>query len=355
MAAHMSMKQALMDPGDELLDFAHPARQMTATPTFSGFSNETPFYSSKFANTPHEAGLFPTPQSGGGEAHRMSFASILSDSITSNRRDDRSVGSWSNLRPQHDHIVAASGQLESTNWQSRLDDMIQKPFTNQILSLVPISMVKLGYPPACTANPRLYMILRKMNRDDLFQKVLAVGVTDLWLPLPRRLVRKWLANDQDVKSYLMCQEQCLDDGVSIEVWGRHFALTEADDMGFDRVRLLGAGGFGEVHEVKDRWNGETYACKTMARPVKYERHLETMRNFTNEVLGMRRVHHQYCVRLVASGTDLDSVILLSSPVASMDLSHYLDSALDQDQLRYLHEAIGCISSALAYLHGLHIR
>ena len=40
MAAHMSMKQALMDQGDEALDFAHPARQMTITPTFSNCAHQ---------------------------------------------------------------------------------------------------------------------------------------------------------------------------------------------------------------------------------------------------------------------------------------------------------------------------
>lgn len=102
-------------------------------------------------------------------------------------------------------------------------------------------------------------------------------------------------------------------------------------------------------------NGQHYARKVIQRPVRYEGHLDTMKNFRNEVLGMRRVRHHHCVDLVASCTDMDSVIILSSPVADMDLSEFLKLDLDPSQMEILSRSIGCITSALAYLHSLQIR
>lgn len=118
---------------------------------------------------------------------------------------------------------------------------------------------------------------------------------------------------------------------------------------------MGAGGFGEVHHVQNPGNGQAYACKTMTRPVRYDAHIDLMRNFRREVMGMRRVRHQHCVNLVASCTDPDSVTILSYPVADGDLANFLNADLDTSQYEVLRHSIGCITSALAYLHKLHIR
>lgn len=80
-----------------------------------------------------------------------------------------------------------------------------------------------------------------------------------------------------------------------------------------------------------------------------------LRNFDREISGMRRVRHQHCVNLIASCTDIDSVTILSSRVADMDLSALLDSNLDHRSAKILKCAIGCVTSALTYLHSLGIR
>lgn len=215
-------------------------------------------------------------------------------------------------------------------------------------------MNDLGLPSSWCSNPRLYHILHRTDRLDLLSKILDAHLSDLWLPLPKRLVRRWL-NDAETKEFLRTQEMVLHDDIPVDLEGLHFALESVDELRLFRVKHLGAGGFGDVHHVRNQQNGQAYACKTMARPVRYEAHVELMRSFRREIMGMRRVCHRHCVELVASCTDMDSLTILSCPVADMDLSNFLNMDLDSSQLETLRYTIGCITSALAYLHSLKIR
>ncbi|KAF9697672.1 hypothetical protein EKO04_004266 [Ascochyta lentis] len=243
-----------------------------------------------------------------------------------------------------------------TDWRSLMETAFTAEYLSEIdLSLIARCMTNLAFPDSWCSNPRLYCILHKMKRLDLFDKILNFGVTDLWLPLHKRILRKWLTDDNDTRSFVRCQELCLEHDIPERLHGRHFSLNDVDELDFSRVKYLGAGGFGEVYHVKSQRNGQNYACKTMSRPVRYESHLDLMRNFKREISGMRRVQHQHCVNLIASCTDMDSVTLLSSPVADMDLSTLLNSALDGPSKNILRRAVGCITSALTYLHNLSIR
>jgi hypothetical protein len=147
----------------------------------------------------------------------------------------------------------------------------------------------LGYRKSWYSNPRLYYIVHKMGRLDLFSKILKAEITDLWLPLHKRLVKKWM-NDTDTRTFIKYQEFILDENIPISLQGRHFTLDNMDQLDLRRIMFLGAGGFGEVHSVRHRGNGQVYACKTMTRPVRFDAHAEMMRNFKREIMGMRRVH-----------------------------------------------------------------
>ncbi|KAJ4985342.1 dual specificity mitogen-activated protein kinase kinase 1 [Stagonosporopsis vannaccii] len=214
---------------------------------------------------------------------------------------------------------------------------LEQQVTANGLDLIVRLMSDLGLPSPWCSNPRLYYISQKIDRVHLLSGLLDAGVNDLWLPLHKRL------------------DSILDEAIPIDLQGRHFTLDNMDQLDLSRVKYLGAGGFGEVHHVLNRRNGQAYACKTMSRPVRYDTHADLMRNFKREVMGMRRVRHRHCVDLVGSCTDMDSVAILSSPVADMDLAVFLNTDLDKPQLEVLRHAIGCITSALAYLHSLEIR
>ena len=151
------------------------------------------------------------------------------------------------------------------------------------------------------------------------------------------------------------QKSFLENGIPTDLKGQHLSLVDSDCMGLKEVRILGTGGYGEVHHVVDPRTGIGYAKKVMSRPMNFKKHCELMKSFKRELSGMRRVRHRHCVDLMATCTDTDFVILLSSPVADMDLAKFLNLDLSDSQLNILHPAIGCITSALAYLHQLDIR
>ncbi|KAH7397183.1 kinase-like domain-containing protein [Pyrenochaeta sp. MPI-SDFR-AT-0127] len=212
----------------------------------------------------------------------------------------------------------------------------------------------LKYPPAWSDSPRLHFILAKFGRPDLFSVFSDADFSDLWLPLSERTIRR-LLKGADIHIFLGFQKLCLDDNLPLPLDGRHLFLTHADSLGLEEEKLLGSGGYGEVYSVKHPQSGVRYAMKTISRPGVHRQHLDVMKNFKRELQGIRRIDHPHCVNLVASCTDSNSLILLCSPVADMDLSHFLDSDLSPWQVDIPRRAVGCITSALVYLHAMNIR
>lgn len=235
----------------------------------------------------------------------------------------------------------------------QLKALNQQTITNSLGLLVKM-MSDLALPSSWCASPRLYCIFRNIDHVHLLSGLLDAGISDLWLPLHSRVVRRYL-NVEDAETFMKYQVLVLDKDIPADLQGRHFNVNNLDQPDISRVKYLGAGGFGEVYHVEDQRNGQAYARKTLIRPPRYEIHGELMRNFKREVMGMRRVRHRHCVDLVGSCTDMESVAVLSSPVADMDLAVFLDMDLSKPQYELLRQSIGCITSALAYLHNLGIR
>ena len=291
-------------------------------------------------------------------AKRLSF---LQDWTGRNENNDTSLdGIVSNTTirepDQHDlDMDEMDKQRDAYNSDVLIGTLSEEPLIEGSVTSITDCLYSLGYGKSWYSNPRLYYIMHKMGRTDLLPKILDAEITDLWLPLHKRLVRKWM-NDTDTRTFIKYQEFILDENIPVSLQGRHFTLDNMDQLDLRRIMFLGAGGFGEVHSVQNRGNGQVYACKTMSRPVRFDAHAEMMRNFKREIMGMRRVHHRHCVDLIASCTDTDSVTILSYPVAdSGDLSIFLNANLNLDQLKILRHSVGCITSALAYLHSLNIR
>ena len=71
-----------------------------------------------------------------------------------------------------------------------------------------------------------------------------------------------------------------------------------------------------------------------------------MAAFTREINVMRHVYHRHYVRFFASYTDTDTVNILSTPVANMDLAHFLDSPIEDDEWKTLYRDIDCLCNAL---------
>jgi hypothetical protein len=287
------------------------------------------------------------PNNGSDDRGRMSLATMLSDGAEHDQHDQHKLANTTSIDAEY-----------TWNESSLRHAVSDQQMTRGSFDQIALYMHNLGKPQAWCSNPRFYFLLYKTNRLDLLGMILEAGVTDLWLPLPKRLVRKWL-DEAETKSYISYQELVLDKDFPAylqgDLQGRHYSLDSMEDLELSQETFLGAGGFGEVHKVRSKLNDQVFACKTMARPVRYKDHHDLMQNFHREVSGMRRVRHRHCVDLVASCTDQDSVSIISSPVADMDLATFMELDLDDSQYGFLETAIGCITCALSYLHSLHIR
>lgn len=137
-----------------------------------------------------------------------------------------------------------------------------------------------------------------------------------------------------VSLFLRIEETCLDRIVSSIVPGRHFSLKSASNLNLVEESLLGSGGYGEVHAVRQQKTGQLYAMKTLTRPGVHRDHLRYYETFKRELHAMHRVRHHHCVELIASCTDMNSLMLICSPVADADLSSFLDSDLSDEGERH---------------------
>lgn len=305
----------------------------------------TPTYTTGFVASTKET---PYPQLGpnddSGDRCRMSLAAMLSDDTKHNQHESASTA-----------IMGTEYAWSKLNLERVLSS---QKMTKHSFHQMAFHMHRLGMPKLWLSNPRLYFLLHKINQLDLLAAVLEAGVTDIWLPLNKRLLRRWL-DEAETKASMLHQELVLDKEFPVPLQGYlqagHYSLDSLEDLDLSRKTFLGAGGFGEVYQVSSLRDDQLFACKTMSRPVRYNDHHELMRNFNREVLGMRRVDHRHCVDLIASCTDQDSVSIIFSPVADMDLAAYMELDLDDDQYCFLETTIGCITSALSYLHSLNIR
>ncbi|KAH7070246.1 kinase-like domain-containing protein [Paraphoma chrysanthemicola] len=148
----------------------------------------------------------------------------------------------------------------------------------------------------------------------------------------------------------------MDDDMQLDLIGEHLALLDSDYIRFEEGEPLGKGGSGEVYQVFHPWNWVGSARKLMTCPShNYRNHHNVMRQFKQELRAMRKVQHHHCVKLVLSCTSLETLTIFSSPVADRDLAQLLDSDLTRREVEMLRHSIGCITSALAYLHQLDIR
>ncbi|CAN9294379.1 unnamed protein product [Alternaria alternata] len=88
---------------------------------------------------------------------------------------------------------------------------------------------------------------------------------------------------------------------------------EGDEDVFEVNRHLGDGMVGVVEEI--------------ARPKPLKLHQSIMTAFIREIRVMRQVDHRHCVRFLGSYTDSESVNILSTPVADMDMAAFLDKPI----------------------------
>lgn len=202
--------------------------------------------------------------------------------------------------------------------------------------------------------------LAKIRRVDAISTFDHHEINNLWLPLPKHVVRRLLTEPGSQAEYNQVQKMFIERERGNWPWPEpwHIAMEDGDEA-LKSVRILGEGGFGIVDQVVcDTAHSGHVVCvrKRFGRPHALNGQKKLFEAFRREINVMRQVFHRHCVKFVGSYTDYDSVSILSAPVADMNLADFLDMAeLSPTQLNILRQGIGCLCGALGYLHGKHIR
>jgi len=211
--------------------------------------------------------------------------------------------------------------------------------------------------PDLAQIPRLYYVLRTIQLLDALPIFIAHGATDMWFPFPKPLLRGLITDYDLQKLFHETEESIYATELPLGSFRGHLNFEDEGSVGFeDEKRSLGDGKSGNVYAVRIRSTNRVLAQKVIWRTKTESSHRECMTAFTRELKVLRQVHHQHCVELVASYTESDTVVLLFDPVADMNLAKLLEETkLDATQKKVLGKSLGCLSSALLYLHNNDIR
>jgi serine/threonine protein kinase len=215
-----------------------------------------------------------------------------------------------------------------------------------------------------STNPKLDYILSVLRDQAARNALKAHGISDLWLPIPKQIVRRLLADSEKEKIFLIAQNAILDDKIAITDGSTmhlttslgHFSIEDDEEL-VREFKVLGEGAYGTVEEVTVTTPKGTFVCvrKRIGRPKQLKAQKAILTAFARELKVMRQVQHRHCVRIRGSYTDLDHVNILSSPVADMDLAIFLDLPITEERRKVLYRGVGCLCNAIKYLHQNHIR
>ncbi|KAH7094648.1 hypothetical protein FB567DRAFT_9146 [Paraphoma chrysanthemicola] len=199
-------------------------------------------------------------------------------------------------------------------------------------------------------SPRTYIVLRKIGRLDLLQRLLSEGFGDDWFPVSARGLPGFL--DPQIKtSVLQTQSIILTKSLDLEN-GQHCNYDLDEERPFDVHSYIGSGSFGQVRVIENRVTYKQYALKTVRRRLAFgaqSREITTM--FNDEMNIMKRLKHKHIVRYVGTYTDQYDLGLVMNPVVDCDLEAYLKMACNTPERHpTLRTFFGCLATALSYLH-----
>jgi len=227
-----------------------------------------------------------------------------------------------------------------------------RPLTDaQILQIS--SMLKHADPPYSKV-PRTYVVLRQMECLHLIDEVLSRGFSDFHFPATASNVPPCLSPRQRT-AFLKTQGFVLTSSLELEHGGHHY-FQDDETVPFQRLTILGAGGFGEVDKVLSLTTFKEYARKRVPRSMIFanKRQAEMVTQLVAEITVLKRLKHHHVVDLIGSYTDPQYMGLIMTPIANMDLSTYLANASSSNH-HELRTFFGCLAYALKYLHGQNVR
>lgn len=180
--------------------------------------------------------------------------------------------------------------------------------------------------PQWSKVPRLYVVLKTIDRLGDIEAFVVQGITDKWFPFTITS----FPNDIDLptrRKFLENQWIVLTKAIDLEEGdkGTHQYFAQGETIPLESKGLLGQGSFGKVDRVWSPRSHAEYAHKRIGRGNQFWRLQENMEAFERELAVLKRLRHRHIVQLVGSYTDPDEVGLIFSPVADCNLAQFLSS------------------------------
>ncbi|KAF1961409.1 hypothetical protein CC80DRAFT_437190 [Byssothecium circinans] len=207
--------------------------------------------------------------------------------------------------------------------------------------------------------PRIYAVLRLLDRLDVIGLFLAQEISDVYFPFTPQTLPQSL-NPSVAHGFLKTQRVVLSSALDLErESGRHRHFRSADDVPFIKVEELGKGQYGFVDRVISTVSHKEYARKLIPRGRTFQRDQKILRDFERELGTLKKLrNHRHIVQLIGSYTDPRFVGIVMSPVAECDLKDFLHNCASDGKKSpqsFLRSFFGCLTSALTYLHDNTVR
>lgn len=218
---------------------------------------------------------------------------------------------------------------------------------------------------------QMIILLDKIGAEkEEFERALRdVGVTDFWIPLPRRIM-KFILQPRSLPPWSRAQNQSLsttfdfDPSPESNFAPVHYSLNSVscDEFGHPTTlnigKTLGTTKSAVVNQVTIKGKEDiVLALKKIRRKSEFEEESGQMRRILGEIRALRKVRHRHYIRIIASYTTETHIGIIMSPVADCDLQQYLDnfwlgttSKVLHDKQDQLARFFGCLAQALANLH-----
>lgn len=236
-------------------------------------------------------------------------------------------------------------------------DFEPRTFAEKDIREISAILERAGKPEWCRV-PRLYIVLRLINKLDAIDSFVQQGVSDTWFPFDQRSLPERLHGHSDRASFLETQKVvCNTKALNLErTHAGHGHFPDPTEIPLRKVGDLGKGSSGFVERVVSTVTHREYALKRIRRGATFRKDKQVLRDFENELSNLKTLSrgHIHIIEVMGSFTDPRYVGILF-PVADCNLAEILDHPDIQNQRWSLRAYFGCLASALGFLHDNNIR
>ncbi|KAH7065840.1 kinase-like domain-containing protein [Paraphoma chrysanthemicola] len=214
--------------------------------------------------------------------------------------------------------------------------------------------------PSWSRTPRLYIVLRMIQKLDVIERFIEQGISDLGFPFNQKSLPHILGSQSDRANFLDHQRAvCNSKALNLEQpRAKHVHFHDSNEIPLKKIGELGKGSSGVVERVISTVSYREYALKLIRRGTTYRKDKQVLRGFEKELSHLKRLSedqaHRHIIEVIGSYTEPRYVGILF-PVAECNLAEFMESPGLEDRRWKLRTYFGCLTSALAFLHDNKIR